>query len=230
MNERARLVDSWRQLTIFANALLGTLNVEYHLNSLTPAGQAKPLAFSGSASRHQLVMSMELPLVRLPERNNYRASLIAYQRQRRNLMAAEDGIVATVRQEVRQLRQLAENYRIQQRAVELAYLQVENSLETFRAPPIPTQAGAAAGAGTAAALTQQLLNAQRSLPQSQNALYATWLNFYTARMALYRDLELMPLDFRGVWNDESATLDCPGPPDRGTGPGSADPAAPRTGP
>jgi hypothetical protein len=50
-------------------------------------------------------------------------------------MEAEDTILDNVRVEIRQLRQLAENYRIQQRAVELAYLQLENALEVFRSPP-----------------------------------------------------------------------------------------------
>ena len=56
----------------------------YHMDSFTPAGEAKPFAFSGSRTRHQLILNGELPLVRKLERNNYRASLIAYQRQRRS--------------------------------------------------------------------------------------------------------------------------------------------------
>lgn len=210
MNQRAQLVDSWRKIAVFANSLLGTLNIQYHLDSATPAGQAKPLAFTGSRSRHQLLINSELPLVRQLERNNYRSSLIAYQRSRRALMQAEDSVVATVRQQVRQLRLLAENYKIQQRLVELAYFQVEQSLETFRQPSTPSglvagPPGGGGGAGNAAALTQQLLGAQRSLNQAQNQLYTIWINFQIARMQLYRDLELMPLDFRGVWNDEHAT-------------------------
>ena len=225
MNQRAQLVDAWRKIAVFANSLLGTLNIQYHLDSSTPPGQAKPLAFSGPRSRHQLNITTELPLVRQNERNNYRASLIAYQRSRRAVMQAEDAVVATVRQQVRQLRLLAENYKIQQRLVELAYFQVEQSLETFRQPSTPSgQAGGppgGGGAGNAAALTNQLLGAQRSLNQAQNQLYQIWVNFQIARMQLYRDLELMPLDFRGVWNDEHAT--CCGSDTPGSGQQPADP-------
>jgi hypothetical protein len=125
-------------------------------------------------------------------------------------MEAEDTILDNVRVEIRQLRQLAENYRIQQRAVELAYLQLENALEVFRSPPIPTSstdsASLANSAANAAALTQQVLNAQRSLPSAQNQLYLVWISFQTTRLQLYRDLELLPLDQRGVWIDELATL------------------------
>src|SRR5262249_26092114 len=33
MNVRAELVDAWRQIAIFANALLGTFNVDYNLST-----------------------------------------------------------------------------------------------------------------------------------------------------------------------------------------------------
>jgi outer membrane protein TolC len=206
MNQRAQVVDAWRQIRVLANSLLGAVNVGYHLDSFTPPDEAKPLAFQGSRTRHQLNINTELPLVRLAERNNYRFGLINYQRERRELMAAEDQIVASIRRTLRQLRVLDRTYKIQQEAVELAYKQVESSLETFRAPPDPTRQE---GAGSAAALTQQLLNAQRGLVQAQVQLYTIWVNFQISRMQLYRDLELMPLDSRGVWINEFAS--------RGTG-------------
>jgi hypothetical protein len=210
MNVRGQVVDAWRQLAVFANALLGTFNVQYHMDSSTPPGRGLPFAFSGSRTRHQLIMNWDLPLVRTLERNNYRASLIAFQRQRRALMEAEDLVVQAVRGEIRQLRVLAEQYKIQQRQVELAYLTVESSLDTFNAPPAPVPAG---GAGVdvstrAATLTQQLLNAQTRLPLSQNALLTVWINYVNTRFQLYRDLELMPLDQRGVWLDDIATCQC----------------------
>lgn len=214
MNERARLVDAWRQIALFANALMGVLNVEYRLDSFTPAGQAKPFAFGGSRNSNQLFINGELPLVRIAERNNYRAALIAYQRQRRALMNAEDVAVQQVRLDLRQLRILAENYKIQQRQVELAYLTVESSLDTFRAPPQPSPQGVTAASNvavSAASLTQQLLSAQQSLPRAQNALLSVWINYLATRLQLYRDLELMQIDSRGVWIDECPA--CPGPSD-----------------
>jgi outer membrane protein TolC len=209
MNARAQTVDAWRQLRVFANALLGTVNVQYNMTTTTPAGKNRPFALGGSRYDHQLVINTEAPLVRVAERNNYRASLIAYQRQRRALMEAEDLAKQTVRGEVRQLRQLAADYKIQQRLVELAYLTVENSLDTFQQPPAaagPSQANA----GSAAALTSQLLGAQRSLPAAQNQILTFWINYLNTRLQLYRDLELMPLDERGVWIDDIATRQSPG--------------------
>jgi hypothetical protein len=154
-----------------------------------------------------LIFNAEAPLVRKQERNNYRAALIAFQRQRRAMMSFEDQTVFDVRSEIRQLRVLARNYKIQQRLVEIAYRQVENSLDVFTQPPAPGQVGGNTAA-TQAALTNQLLGAFRTLPQTQNQVFSLWVNYLSTRLQLYRDLELMPLDFRGVWIDDVAKRCC----------------------
>jgi hypothetical protein len=267
MNVRAQLVDAWRQIAIFANALLGTFNVDYNLSTSTPTTANRPLAFGGSHNKHTVSLNTELPLVRLNERNSYRAALIGYQRQRRSLMEAEDLVIQIIRGDLRQLRILAENYKIQQRQVELAYLTVESSLESLVQPPQPTggataspigggatggatggttgttggaQAGGGAtaggggaggggfgGAGNAAALTNQLLQAQNSLVIAQNGILTVWINYQNTRFQLYRDLELMPLDSRGVWNDDNASCDLNAPQPVGAGvPGAPSSEAP----
>ena len=203
MNRRAELVDAWRRIAVTANALLGVFNVAYHTDSFSPLGEAKPTAFAGRRTRHQLILSAELPLVRLTERNVYRASLIAFQRARRRVMEAEDRVVADVRRELRQLRVLAENYRLQQNAVDAAYRQVESLIANLQAPPAQGEVGAT----RYAQLTEQLLSALNSLANAQNTLVGTWVNYHTTRWQLYRDLERMPLDHRGVWIDELATAE-----------------------
>ncbi len=205
MNVRAHVQDSWRQIAIFANSLLGTFLVGYHMDSTTPPGEARPFTFAGSRTRHQLIFNLDLPLVRLPERNSYRASLIAYQRARRALMAAEDFVTHQVRADLRLLRNLAEVFQIQLEAVALAYSQVENSLETLQAPPQP--GAGTGGAAAAASLTQQLLGNQSGLLQSQNQLLDTWINYLVMRRQLYLNLELLTLDPRGVWIDDLANQD-----------------------
>lgn len=199
MNSRAQLVDSWRQIRIAANSLLGVFNVEYHLRSETPPGLAQPFAFSGSRTRHQLTFNLELPLVRILERNNYRASLIAWQRNRRQFMLTQDSVVAGVRSQIRQLRVLAVNYEIQKKAVELAYLNVENSRAALLEPLPP---GQTRSASAAAALTTQLLNNQAQLISRQNQLITLWVNYLSTRMQLYRDLGTMQINSRGAWIDD----------------------------
>lgn len=224
MNVRGQTVDAWRQVAVFANALLGTFNVQYHLDSSTPPGLAQPLLFSSSRTRHQLLLNGELPLVRVAERNEYRAALINFQRARRNLQRAEDQVLFDTRSEIRQLRQQEELYRIQQRQVELGYMTVENSLDTFRQPPAvvaPGQPGADVQT-RAAALTSQLIGAQNQLYGAQFAMTTIWITYLNTRLQLYRDMELMPLDFRGVWTDDVATCECPDGANRQPGPGAGE--------
>jgi hypothetical protein len=207
MTARAEMVDAWRQIAVQANSLLGVANVGYNFSTPSTPNANQPFALGGSRSTHQLVLSGELPLVRRAERNAYRTALIAYQRARRSLQATEDFILADVRNDLRNLRVLAENYRIQQRAVEVAYDQVENSLDVLQSPPegggaLRPAGQGAANAGSAAALTNQLLQAQGSLLTAQNGLYTVWVNYLVARMTFFRDIERLPLDLRGVWIDE----------------------------
>lgn len=210
MNVRAQVVDTWRQLAVYANALLGVLNVEYTLSSTTPVGKAQPVNFSQNGTNQQLIVNTQLPLVRVKERNNYRASLINYNRARRILQRAEDGVAYDVRQELIILRQNLENYKIQTRQVELAYLTVENSLDTLQAPTAPTVAGQNIDTATrAASLTNQLINAQTALYNAQFNMTTIWITFMNTRDQLYRDMELMPLDSRGVWIDTVEACECP---------------------
>jgi outer membrane protein TolC len=206
MNARGQMVDAWRRIGVRANSLLGLLNVGYNLQTPSTPNANEPFALGGTRSTHQLVLSGELPLVRRVERNDYRTALIAYQRARRNLQVTEDSVLAEVRNDLRNLRVTAESYRIQQRAMEVAFDQVENSLDVLQSPPIPEGVArpgqSAQSAANAASLTQQLLSAQNSLVAAQNSLYSAWVNYLIARMTFYRDIERLPLDARGVWIDE----------------------------
>jgi hypothetical protein len=203
MNARAQVVDAWRQLAVTANALMGVLNVQYHLDSTTPPGGTRPMAFSAAATNQELIIDAQLPLVRVAQRNAYRFAIINYERARRNLMSLEDGIAAQVRFDVRQLHLFAENFKIQQKLLESLYSQVENSLEVIVAPVDPAVGPLTPAA--AAALTTQYLNNLAGLNNSQTRMYDIWLSYLATRMQLYEDLERLALDERGVWIDDYAT-------------------------
>lgn len=214
MNARAQLVDAWRQIAVSANSLLGAFNVEYHLTGLSPVAKNQPLNVAGSHMRHQLALNSELPLVRLPERNVYRTRLIEFQRERRNLMQTEDQIVASIRGQIRQLRVLAQNYETLKKLADLAYKLRDSSQELLLQPP-----GLGRGALDYIALTNQYLQNQNNLVNRQSSLYNLWVSYHVTRMQLYRDLDMMRLDARGVWNDELANRPNPEPPNVAVPPG-----------
>jgi hypothetical protein len=245
MNVRAQLTDAWRKIRVAANALMGVFNVDYHLGATTPAGRGLPFAFSGSRTTHQLIFTGQLPLVRILQRNNYRSTLINFQQVRRSLFQFEDQLLFNVRFDLRQVRILANNYqRVQKRQIELAYMQVDQALQAFnqpQAPPgtdiiLPGLIGPVSRApqpGDPAALTTQLLSTQGSLLTSQNDLYNTWIGFQIARVDLYRDMGVMPLDNRGVWIDADATANQSpdnNPPAGGQPPGTPPDQLPAPGP
>lgn len=203
MSARGQVVDAWRQIKVTANALQGVFTVGYNLTSSTPAGGGNPFAFSGATTDNQLTFNAQLPLVRRAERNNYRTALINYQSARRTLQAFEDNIVNDVRSDIRGIRTLTELYRVQQRLIELGYYQVDNAQALLLAPPALAGAGPAQNdAAAAAALTNQVLNAQSSLVTAQNTLFTIWINYIIARIDFFTDTDLMQLDERGIWKDE----------------------------
>lgn len=138
MNTRAGLVDHWRKIAVAANGLNGVLDVQYQGGWFTPDPEvtSQPLNFfNGGQNRHRLALNAELPLVRIRERNIFRATLIEYQRARRTLMAAEDTVLLEVRTGYRILEQARQEFEIQREAVILACRRVDQARRLLDLPP-----------------------------------------------------------------------------------------------
>ena len=191
MNQRAILYDNWRQLAVTANALLPIFTVTLNNQIFTPTNTTNPFAFSEQAKQFQLQINAELPLVRVNERNNFQAARIAYRRQQRALMAAEDGVKFGVRNEIRQILLQFTSYGIQKQLLEVNLRNKDNTVRQLFAPP---GAGADAGGTQSIATVQQLTQSQQNILGAQNRLIGTWVNYQTQRLILYRDLGIIPYD------------------------------------
>ncbi len=192
MNVRAQLYDTWRQLAVTANALKGIFDVTVTNQFTTPSTSTNPFGFLDQAKQFSVVLNTELPLIRLSQRNNYRRATIDYQRQQRTLQQAEDNIKLTVRQQSYNLINLAESYELQKTNLLVTVRQRDLSLQQIIAPP----AGANTG-GNEAAQAQQTVNFIQSINQTlqiQNTVLNLWVQYQSQRLALYRDLGLMPYD------------------------------------
>jgi hypothetical protein len=190
MNQRAQVVDAWRQITVTADALQANLDVVFNANIATPPGGANPVDFSASASSYRVGLLFDSPLNRQRERNLYRASLVNYQQARRAYMALDDRIQQAVRRDVRQLETDRLNFEIARQSLVNAARQVEEARGRLLVEK-PSDIS-----------TQNVLTALRSLLQAKNALISTWVSYETGRIRLLFDLEALQLDERGVLADE----------------------------
>jgi outer membrane protein TolC len=128
----------------------------------------------------------DLPWERTEAQNAYRNSYITLERAVRNVQENEDQIKFQLRNELRSLIEARENYKIQTQAVDLAHRRVKSS-ELF------LQAGRAE--------TRDVLEAQESLLSTQIALTEALVNYRISELELQRDMGVLKVDHKGLWNE-----------------------------
>jgi hypothetical protein len=202
MNGRAALVDSWRLIQLDADALQSVLNVTASGDIRTVRNNA--VSFSSSTRNLRLGLEFDAPFTRLLERNNYRQSLIDYQRDRRNFIRSHDSLHLGLRELLRQIEQLRMDLEIQRRAVTIAIRRVDMTRSAFYAPVRPPQPGQRPAQFGPTSATN-LLSALSALRNTQNNFMGVWLNYYAAHMRLARELGTMKLDQDGRWIDHPAS-------------------------
>jgi hypothetical protein len=198
MNGRAALVDSWRSIQINADALQSVLNVT--VNGDIRTTRNNPVSFRETAGNLRLGLEFDAPFTRLLERNNYRQSLIDYQRSRRDFIRSHDSLHLGLRGLLRQIELLRMDLEIQRRAVTIAIRRVDMTRAAFYAPVRPPQPGQRPAQFGPTAATN-LLTALAALRNTQNNFMGVWLNYFAARMRLARELGTMKLDQDGGWMD-----------------------------
>ena len=196
MNGRAALVDSWRSIQVSADALQSALNVTVDGDIRTAKNNAA--SFRASTGSVRMGVQFDAPFTRLLERNNYRQSLINYQRNRRQLIQSHDSLHLGIRGLLRQIEKLRTDLEIQRRAVAIAIRRVDLTRAALYAPVRPPQPGQRPAQFGPTAATN-LLTALSSLRNTQNNFLGVWLNYYAARMRLARELGIMMLDDDGRW-------------------------------
>jgi outer membrane protein TolC len=190
MNQKAQVVDAWRQIAVTASALQAGLNVQASANIGTPPLANRALDFRASASVYSVGFQLDTPLNRLAQRNTYRTSQIAYEQARRAYMALDDTISEEIRDDLRQLRLNRINFEITRQSLVSAALQYESSREELLLPNAdPTS-------------TLNIINALSALLTAKNNLIGSWVSYETTRYKLLLDMEALQLDDRGLYTDE----------------------------
>ncbi len=132
------------------------------------------------------LLTLDLPLHRISERNYYRNRLIALEQAVRDYQGLEDEVKLEVRNQLRTLLEARENVVIQSQAVRLAE-------ENVKSTDMFLQAGRAA--------IRDMLDAEDALLSARNSLDSALVNYRIAELALQRDLGVLGIGPDGMWQE-----------------------------
>jgi outer membrane protein TolC len=182
-NHIDRFEDSQRKVKVAANRLKADLRfvADAAIASDPPDDYAN---FDFDHYRASAGIELDLPVDRLRERNEYRASLIAFERQIRALALALDDVRDNVREGLRNLQQIRQSYVIQTSAADVAQRRVE-------AATLSLQAGRAQ--------IRDLLEAQNALVDAQNAVTRTLVDYHVARWRFLIDIGVLDTGADRFW-------------------------------
>jgi len=138
--------------------------------------------------QYAALLSLDLPVERTRERNEYRNSLLSLEQATRSVQSLEDQIKFSIRSELRTLLESRESIKIQAQSVVVAEKRV-------RSNTIFLEAGRTE--------IRNLLESQDSLLAAQNSLTRAVVDYRIAELELQRDLGLIKVNEQGLWREFS---------------------------
>jgi outer membrane protein TolC len=187
LNEIDMFEDSKRKIVIAADRLKPDLLL-FGDASLVSQGQTDYARFDLNDYRLNGGVQLDLPLNRKVERNNYRSSIITFERQIRTLSLFLDDLKNDLRSDLRTLDQSRQSYDIQVRAKALADRRVESSELSLQAGRIQVR---------------DVVDAQTARVQAYNAATAALVDYHLTRMRLLLDLGVLKTQKERFWMDVS---------------------------
>jgi len=181
--------DRRRKVIVAEDQLRSGLTLSAQGNVLS--SDPKPIDYDFRDTTWSATLSWKLPIDLMPERNNYRASLISLEAAARSCEQSHDTIEADLRDELRSMRTQREGYQIQLKAVDLAQRRIESTR-------LKLDAGRAS--------TRDLLESEDDLLAARNAATSALIDYNLARLAVWRDLEILRVDQDGIHADEELLL------------------------
>lgn len=177
--------DAERKVEVAASALKPGLDlfVDTTVNSM-PGDKFQEFDFE--RARVSAGFDLDLPLERTSERNRYRAALISFERNKRELALAEDNIKLEVRDAWRKLDQAKRAYEIAVTGVQLNERRVEEQ-----------DLLAELGRATA----QNRVDAQNDLNDAENNLTAALVGHTISRLEFWRDMGILFIKENGQWEE-----------------------------
>ncbi|OHB74105.1 MAG: hypothetical protein A2Z25_09200 [Planctomycetes bacterium RBG_16_55_9] len=175
--------DAQRKVVVAADNLGAELNLIGSAGvDSAPKTKIERLQFQNGT--YSLGLEADLPLDRKTERNAYREAMITLEQQRRAYENDVDEVKLQVRDAYRRLREEAESYRTQQKALELAQIRVSVS-------PILWEAGRMNA--------RDYLESQDDLLQAQNNVTSALVSHAIAKLNFFRDIGILQVKPDGMW-------------------------------
>ena len=183
LNAIDRFEDKKRKIRVDASQLRPGLDffADASLDSDKPTDYTK---FDPDNIHAGVGVELDLPLDRLRERNTYRATLVTFEAELRNLTLVLDTLKDNIDRGLRTVEQRRQNYQIQQNALVLANRRVESTT-------LLQQAGRAE--------VRDLIEAQDAQIAAQNAVTAALVDYQDARLQLMLDIGSLRTDTPRFW-------------------------------
>lgn len=183
-NQIDRFEDNKRQVAIAANQLKADLNILGSGTLRSDGGPTDYTNFNFKNVRYSVGVELDLPLDRLRERNDYRATLINFESATRTLGQNFDELRNLLDQRIRELEQFRQSYEIQRNAVDLAKKRVEGNQLRLKAGTV---------------IFRRLSESQDALISAQNAATRALVDYLGARLNLLIDLGVLQTDEKRYW-------------------------------
>jgi len=180
-----RTADAERAVEIAKNGLEPDIDLRLAANVPTKE-PTQFLRFEPTRGTYSAGLTVDLPFRRVEERNAYRSALVGHERARRSAEQLREQVKLDVRQAWRTLQEAVASHRIERDSVALAQRREQAARELFK---------------VGEALARDLLEANEALVNAQNSLTRTLVDHALARLALWRDTELLRVGADGVWQE-----------------------------
>jgi len=187
---QGHVYDAQRAVIVAAD----NLRAELTILGRASVGEGRSLATAGLPDAnlrpddgfYSALLSLDLPLHRVAERNAFRNSYIDLQQSVRDLQFLEDQVKFDIRNQLRDLVVFREGMNIQAQSVQVAMRRVA-STNLF------LQAGRAE--------IRDLLEAQEALVTAQNALSGAVVSYRISELKLQSDMGLLQVNEKGLWKE-----------------------------
>jgi outer membrane protein TolC len=189
LNAIDQFEDSKRKIRVAADRFKPGLDLSggASLDSTRPTDYTR---FNFQNVRADAGVFLDLPIDRLPERNQYRQVLIDFEVEIRNLTLALDTLKESIVRGLRNIEQRRQNYLIQKNALELADRRVESSLLRMQAGLVDVR---------------ELVDAHDAQISAQNAVTTALVDYQDGRLQLMLSIGALRTDVPKFWQKDHLT-------------------------